>query len=62
MTPELFELADNAEKMQRQSVETVREIIRPCGLSPTKSKNIVALSRQLVLSNFMERFLKILLY
>lgn len=48
VTPELFELADNAEKMQLQSVETVREIIRPCGLSPTKSKNIVALSRQLV--------------
>ena len=48
VTPVLFELADNAEKMQLQSVETVREIIRPCGLSPTKSKNIVALSRQLV--------------
>ena len=48
VTPELFELADNAEKMQLQSVETVRKIIRPCGLSPTKSKNIVALSRQLV--------------
>ena len=47
VTPELFELADNAEKMHCRG-ETVREIIRPCGLSPTKSKNIVALSRQLV--------------
>ena len=51
VTPELFELADSAEKMQRQSVETVRKIIRPCGLSPTKSKNIVELSRQLVLQH-----------
>tara|TARA_B110000003_G_C16633762_1_gene527652 strand:- start:538 stop:1194 length:657 start_codon:yes stop_codon:yes gene_type:complete len=51
VTPELFELADSAEKMQRQSVETVRKIIRPCGLSPTKSKKIVELSRQLVLQH-----------
>jgi len=51
VTPELFELADSPEKMQRQSVETVRQIIRPCGLSPTKSKNIVELSRQLVLQH-----------
>jgi endonuclease-3 len=49
VTPELFDLADSAEKMQYQSVETVRKIIRPCGLSPTKSKNIVELSRQLML-------------
>ena len=48
VTPKLFDLADSAEKMQNQSVESVREIIRPCGLAPTKSKNIVALSRQLV--------------
>ena len=49
VTPELFDLADSAEKMQYQSVETVCKIIRSCGLSPTKSKNIVELSRQLML-------------
>lgn len=48
VTPTLFALADSAERMQRQSVEAVRQIIRPCGLSPTKSKNIVELSRKLV--------------
>lgn len=48
VTPALFDLADTPEKMQAQSVENVKAIIRPCGLSPTKSKNVVELSRQLV--------------
>ena len=34
VTPALFELADNPRDMMRQSVEDIRQIIRPCGLSP----------------------------
>ncbi len=48
VTPSLFALADTPEKMMRVPVERIREIIRPCGLSPAKSKNISALSRLLV--------------
>jgi endonuclease-3 len=48
VTPTLFALADTPEKMMRVPVEKIREIIRPCGLSPAKSKNISALSRLLV--------------
>jgi endonuclease-3 len=48
VTPALFELADNAEDMARQEVEAIREIIRPCGLSPQKSKAIRKLSEILV--------------
>lgn len=48
VTPHLFALADAPEKMMRVPVEKIREIIRPCGLSPAKSKNISALSRLLV--------------
>jgi endonuclease-3 len=48
VTPALFQLADKATTMSRQTVEAVREIIRPCGLSPQKSRAIVGLSRILV--------------
>ncbi len=48
VTPALFRLADTPEKMALQSIERVREIIRPCGLSPQKSKAIVGLSEILV--------------
>jgi endonuclease-3 len=48
VTPALFALADNPQDMSRVPVETVREIIRPCGLSPRKSVAIVELSRLLV--------------
>ena len=48
ITPQLFALADTPETMMRVPVEKIREIIRPCGLSPAKSKNIAALSRLLV--------------
>lgn len=47
-TPELFELADNPFDMMEQPVERIKEIIRPCGLSPAKSKAISSLSRILV--------------
>lgn len=48
VTPELFALADNARDMARQGVDEIRDIIRPCGLSPQKSKAIKRLSEILV--------------
>lgn len=48
VTPALFALADNPRDMAAQSVEAIREIIRPCGLSPAKSKNIHRLSEILI--------------
>jgi len=47
-TPSLFKLADNPYDMMKFSVEEIREIIKPCGLSPMKSKGIVGLSKILV--------------
>ena len=47
VTPILFRTARTPAKMARLSVEKVREIIRPCGLSPQKSKAIVELSRRI---------------
>ena len=44
VTPELFNLADDPEKMSQLSVAEIRKIIKPCGLSPKKSKAIRALS------------------
>ena len=48
VTPFLFEKADNPHDMVKLSVEEIREIIKPCGLSPTKSKAIHELSRLLI--------------
>ena len=48
VTPQLFEKADNPYDMMKLSVEDIRDIIKPCGLSPTKSKAIAGLSRILV--------------
>ncbi|WP_239923712.1 endonuclease III [Agaribacterium haliotis] len=48
ITPALFALADNAFDMAKKDVEQIREIIRPCGLSPQKSKAIKKLSEILV--------------
>ena len=48
VTPELFALADNARDMAPQPVAAIRKIIRPCGLSPQKSKAIKQLSKILV--------------
>ncbi len=47
-TPSLFKLADNPYDMMKFSVEEIREIIKPCGLSPMKSKGIAGLSKILV--------------
>lgn len=48
VTPALFKLASTPEKMAKLSVSKIREIIKPVGLSPTKSKNIKALSQIIV--------------
>lgn len=48
VTPELFELANNPFDMAKQSVDDIKAIIRPCGLSPKKSKAISELSKILV--------------
>tara|TARA_B100001059_G_C17814911_1_gene574557 strand:+ start:1799 stop:2443 length:645 start_codon:yes stop_codon:yes gene_type:complete len=48
ITPALFELADNPLDMSKQDIEDIRLIIRPCGLSPRKSKAISELSNILV--------------
>ena len=47
-TPELFSLADNPYDMAKIPVDQIREIIKPCGLSPAKSKAISKLSQILV--------------
>ena len=44
VTPALFALADNPAAMFATSPEAIRQIIRPCGLSPKKSQAIHALS------------------
>ena len=48
VTPSLFELADNPFEMVGHSADTIREIIKPCGLSPQKSKAIRRLSEILI--------------
>ncbi len=48
VTPALFKLADNPAKMAKQKVDKIREIIKPCGLSPQKSKAISGLSKILM--------------
>ena len=47
-TPLLFKQADNPYDMLKLSVDEIRDIIRPCGLSPMKSKGIHGLSKILV--------------
>lgn len=44
ITPLLFKKASTPQKMVKLSVEEIREIIKPCGLSPAKSKAIHRLS------------------
>lgn len=48
VTPALFDLADNPYDMALVPVEDIKEIIRPCGLSPRKSKAISELSQILI--------------
>ncbi|MEH6592956.1 MAG: endonuclease III, partial [Halioglobus sp.] len=48
VTPALFAMADNPADMVTHSVEEIRAIIRPCGLSPQKSRAIHRLSEMLI--------------
>ncbi|MFT7388096.1 MAG: endonuclease-3 [Candidatus Endobugula sp.] len=48
ITPHLWTLADNPFDMAKVPVEKIKAVIRPCGLSPQKSKAISALSQMLV--------------
>ncbi|GAB5399303.1 MAG: endonuclease III [Aureisphaera sp.] len=48
ITPLLFEVADNPYDMVNLTVEEIREIIKPVGLSPMKSKGIHGLSHILI--------------
>ncbi|MES2544761.1 MAG: endonuclease III [Bacteroidota bacterium] len=48
ITPLLFAKADNPYDMVKMSIEEIREIIRPCGLSPMKSKGIHGLSQMII--------------
>lgn len=48
ITPLLFEVADNPYDMIKLSVEEIREIIKPVGLSPMKAKGIHGLSQILI--------------
>lgn len=48
ITPLLFARADNPYDMVKLSVEEIKEIIRPCGLSPMKSKGIYGLSEIII--------------
>lgn len=48
VTPFLFEKADNPFDMVKLDVNDIQQIIRPCGLSPRKSKAIYGLSEILI--------------
>tara|TARA_B100001094_G_scaffold296807_1_gene319313 strand:- start:190 stop:846 length:657 start_codon:yes stop_codon:yes gene_type:complete len=48
ITPLLFEVANNPYDMIKLSAEQIREIIKPVGLSPMKSKGIYELSHILI--------------
>ncbi len=48
VTPDLFAMADNPQKMATLSAEQIRAVIKPCGLSPQKSKAIKRLSEILL--------------
>ena len=48
ITPLLFAKADTPQKMVKLKAEEIKEIIKPCGLSPAKSKAIHGLSKLLI--------------
>ena len=48
ITPILFAKADNPFDMIKMTIEEIKAIIRPCGLSPMKSKGIHGLSKILI--------------
>jgi endonuclease-3 len=48
VTPHLFKLADNPIDMNKLDIDTIYEIIKPCGLAPQKSSAIKELSKILI--------------
>ncbi len=48
ITPKLFAIADNPHDMVKLTVEEIREIIKPVGLSPMKAKGIHGLSEMMI--------------
>lgn len=48
VTPKLFARASTPQQMTKLSVSQIREIIKPCGLSPQKARAIAELSQVLV--------------
>jgi endonuclease-3 len=48
ITPHLFRAFSDMHMLANASVDAVREIIRPCGLSATKAAAIVGLSQQII--------------
>ena len=48
VTPELFKKANNPKKMIKLGRKEIRRIIKPCGLSPQKSKSLFELSKIIV--------------
>jgi len=48
ITPLLFAKADNPYDMVKLTIDQIREIIKPVGLSPMKSKGIYGLSQQII--------------
>jgi len=50
VTPILFDKADTPDKMLKMTTKEIEKIIRPCGLSPQKSKAISGLSNLLIQS------------
>lgn len=48
ITPKLFAKADTPQKMVKLDPKEIEEIIRPCGLSSTKSRAIWKLSQDLI--------------
>lgn len=48
ITPHLFKLASTPQKMIKLTILEIQKIIKPCGLSPTKAKNIWHLSKILL--------------
>ena len=48
ITPILFNIADCPQDMIKLNVAEIEDIIRPCGLSPMKSKGIYGLSKMIM--------------
>ena len=48
VTPSLFKRANGPQKMIKLGIKEIEKIIKPCGLSPQKSKSIFELSKILV--------------